>query len=103
MRPMISIRGKISDRPDGASQLVSDHDLRRAKPADPPLQKPSDGFRITLRLHGNVEHVPIRVDCSPEPELHANDWNKRFDSNSIYHWRQAYRAGYVALGPVRTV
>lgn len=75
---MISIRGKIADRLDVASQFVGDHDPRRAKPADAPLQEPPVGLRITLLLHGNVEHVPIRIDCSPEPGLHAIDRHNDF-------------------------
>jgi len=51
VRPMISIRGKIADRPDVASQLVDDHDPRRAKPANQPLQEPSGGLHITPLLH----------------------------------------------------
>lgn len=78
VRTMISVRRKVADRPDVTAQLVGDHDPRRAMPVDQPLQEPAGGLRITLLLHENVEHVPIRVDCPPEPELHAIDRNNDF-------------------------
>ena len=75
---MISIRHEVADRPDVTAQLVGDHDPRRAKPVDQPLQEPAGGLCITLLLHENVEHIPIRVDCPPKPELHAIDRNNDF-------------------------
>ncbi len=78
VRPMISIRHEVADRPDVTAQLVGDHDPRRAKPVDQPLQEPAGGLCITLLLHENVEHIPIRVDCPPKPELHAIDRNNDF-------------------------
>lgn len=78
VRPMITIRHEVADRPDLTAQLVGDHDPRRAKPVDQPLQEPAGGLCITLLLHENVEHIPIRVDCPPKPELHAIDRNNDF-------------------------
>lgn len=51
---------------------------RGAKSVDQPLQEPAGGLRITLLLHENVEHGPIRVDCPLEPELLAIDGNNGF-------------------------
>ena len=75
VRPMIGLRGKVADRPDVIAQLVGDHDPRRAKSVDQPFQEPSGGLRVALLLHENVEHIPIRVDGPPEPELHTIDRN----------------------------
>lgn len=75
---MISARHKVADRLDVTAQPVGDHDSRRAMPVYRPLQEPAGGLRITLLLHENVEHVPIRVYCPPETELHAIDRNNDF-------------------------
>ena len=55
MGAVVSLRCQCFDRLDIAAQLVGGHDPRLAELIDQHLEKPLGCFRVSSRLHENVE------------------------------------------------
>ena len=75
---MISFRRKNPDRFNVTAQFVRHNDTRFAKAGDQPSKETLGSFGVSTRLHKDIQHVPVRIHCAPQPLLCAVDRNNDF-------------------------
>lgn len=78
VRPMISFRRKSPDRLDVTAQFVCHDYTRFAKAGDQSRKEALGSFGISARLYKDIQHVPVRINRSPQPLLCAVDRNNDF-------------------------
>lgn len=78
VRPVVRVRGEITDRHDIAAQFVCDYTAWIAETGHQPFHETSSRFDVSMRLSENVQNVTVCINCSPEAEFHASDRHDNF-------------------------